>query len=103
MRPYERNPLFKRTTNPNEAKLNSAITRTHISMVASETDSDEYQRLLTQLERLQALKPEKASRQVSTDAIVGAVANLIGILIIVNYERENVMTTKAMNFWKKPS
>lgn len=95
--------MFERKQPVNKVKLEDAITRIHAELTNVETGSDDYQRLLLQLERLHALKPEQAERRVTPDAIVAVVGNIIGVLIIVGYEREHVLTSKAMNYLMKKS
>lgn len=56
-----------------------------------------YPELLNQLERLNALQ-EKKKQHVSPDTVVLVLGNLLGIVIIVAYERAHVMTSKGMNF-----
>ena len=59
-------------------------------------DTEEYPRLMDNLERLVRLKEIKP--RVSPDTMAIVVGNLFGILIIVAYEQKHVMVSKALGF-----
>ena len=61
-------------------------------------DSEEYE---IHLKRLKALQDIKTASSVSPDAVVGVVSSLASILIITNYERVNVLTSRAMQFVRR--
>lgn len=61
----------------------------------------EYPVIISQLERLHALKPEKAPKRVSPDVLATVAGNLIGIIVIVGHERAHVVTSKALTFVMK--
>lgn len=56
--------------------------------------AEEYDRLLTQLERLYALQGN-APQAISKETLAIIAGNLIGIVLIVAYEQKHVMTSKA--------
>ncbi len=58
-------------------------------------DSEEYPRLMTYLERLHELKAKERPQRVSRDTVALIAGNLVGILLIVAYEQEHVMTSKG--------
>ena len=60
-------------------------------------DTEEYDQLLTKLERLHKLKAKDRPQQVSRDTIVSTAGNLLGILLVVVYEQKHVWTTKAFS------
>jgi len=64
--------------------------------------SDEYNALLDQLVRLHKLRNEEKSRGVSTDTLVLAGTNLLGILMVIRHEHINVITSRAMGMIQKP-
>lgn len=64
--------------------------------------TDEYDRKVDQIAKLYDLKKHSASEKVSKDTLYTVVANLAGILLILNYERAHVVTTKAVGFIMKP-
>lgn len=65
-------------------------------------DDKEYDRIVTQLERLYKLKEMEKPQRVSPDtwALIGA--NLLGIALIMTHEFTHPITTKALNFAIKP-
>lgn len=67
-------------------------------------DDPEYATMLAELERLYKLKTENRRRfAVSPDTAAIVVGNLVGIFVIVAYERGHVMTTRAKDFIVKPN
>lgn len=59
-------------------------------------DSDEYAKMVTQLEKLHKMKTEGSPKPVSRDVWVTTSANLVGIVLIIAHERIAVITTKAL-------
>ena len=68
-----------------------------------ESDSDEYLELLDRLQRLYAIRQNenKPRKSISPDTALTVAGNLAGIALIVNYEKLNVVTSKAMNLLLK--
>lgn len=56
----------------------------------------EYRELLELYERLNKLDPRR--EPIKKDTYANIAANLLGIGLILNYERLNVISTKAINF-----
>lgn len=47
-------------------------------------------------------REKKDPSTISTELLLGIGANLIGLLVILNFERSGVITSKALSFlWKK--
>lgn len=67
-------------------------------MSSIQADSDEYAKMTDQLVKLYSLKEVDSKRRVSPDTLAAVIANFLGIVWITRYERENVLTTKAMEF-----
>lgn len=86
--------MFKKDKEP--SKLDEAIDEIYREMAGYTSDTDEYAKMTSQLERLTLLK-EGTRRQVNPDTIVVASANVLAVLIIVSYERVAVITSRAMN------
>lgn len=83
--------------------LNIPIQRVLDEMEVYGPDTPEFPKLVTELERLQRIKGEKKPKiRVSPDTMAIVVGNLLGILIIVSYERSNAMVSKAKDFILKP-
>ena len=64
--------------------------------------SDEYLKLLQSVERFNALKTSQRRQKLSRDTIAMVMGNLAGILIIVAYERENVLSSKSFTQLIRP-
>lgn len=81
--------------------IDAIIARVLLEMEMYGPESEDYDKLLTYLERLEKVRRESARPMVSADtaAIVGG--NLLGILIIVMYEQKHVMVSKAVSFVMK--
>jgi hypothetical protein len=89
--------MFKR--NREADPLDVLIARVTEEMTLHGPDSEDYDKYLSQLERLNELKNNnKKQFSVSPDVAAGIVGNLIGIVAIVGYEHANVMNTKASMF-----
>ena len=85
-------------TDPDATTLQDQIDSILLQMEQEEGNSPEFDGLLTQLERLYKLQAPEKARRVSPDAIVAVAGNLLGIVLILNYERINVVTSKALSF-----
>jgi hypothetical protein len=90
--------VFKKS--PRDPLLMHEITRLHSRLDKIDPSSDEYAKVATQLSKLYALKENPSSRRVPPEVWVTAGANLLGVLVIVGYERTNVITSKALQYVK---
>lgn len=57
-----------------------------------------YDEITDQIAKLYKLKEVDSKGRVSRDAVVGALTNLTGIVIIVNHEHLHAITSKALGF-----
>lgn len=64
--------------------------------------SEEYPKLMTNLERLYEIKVRERRDPVSRDTVALIMGNLTGILLIVAYEQRHVMTSKGFNQLIRP-
>lgn len=78
-----------------QSKLDAPIDKVLNEMSDQLIDSDEYDKLLDHLERLQKMRKEENPLIPTGDAVVGAVASILGIVMIVKFEQLNVLTSKA--------
>jgi hypothetical protein len=76
--------------------LELAIDEVLREMQGFTAESDEYAKMTTQLERLYKLKEIDCPQRVSHDTIVIVIGNIIGIAMIIGYERTNIITSKAL-------
>lgn len=79
-------------TSPVDSLIDSVLSEMH----THDTDSEEYARRMTYLERLCELKENHRREPLSRDTLVAVGGNLLGILVIVAYEQKHVMTSKAL-------
>lgn len=63
--------------------------------------SDDYSKILKLISELTEARSKKNERAVSTDVLLTIGANIVGMLLVLNYERLNVISTKALTMvWK---
>ena len=73
-------------------------------MNTCDPSSDDYQRLMDRLSKLNELKAKEASsNRVSPDTKFMVIGGVVQVVIIVVYERGHVMVSRALNFVKTKS
>lgn len=77
-----------------EDELERRIRRLPVGLDSSE----EYAKDLAIIERLHGLMPQQKASSVSRETWVNAGTNLLGIFMIISYERFNVLNSKALGF-----
>lgn len=93
--------MFGRFRKPDPLKTTIAEILT--DMQGFNAESPEYERLLARVERLKKLQTtDRRWWHVSPDTLAVVAGNILGILIIVGYERTHVMTTRAKEYIQKP-
>jgi len=78
--------------------LEIAIDEVLSDMKGFTSDQDEYAVMVDQLVKLHALKIAERSTQFCTEAVVAAIGNVISVVLILEYERLHVVTSKAVLF-----
>lgn len=93
--------MFKKSLN--EEKLDAVILEVTEKLSLAQPGTDEYDVLAEQLAKLYDIQnnARKTKDKISKDTLLIAGANLAGILTIVNYERLNVVTSKAFQLLLK--
>jgi hypothetical protein len=86
---------------PEPSGLDRVIDEHINEMLAVNLDSKDYPVLLERLAKLYKLKETDAPKRVSADTVAIVAGNLIGILLILHYERLNVIGSKALSFVMK--
>jgi len=99
MRPLKGVILFAKPSE--DVNLEKAIDNLHLRMYAMDETSEDYEKLTRRLSELYALKQDYTPPRLSPDVIAQVLGNLAVALIVVKYERENVVTTKVMQFLMK--
>lgn len=90
--------MFKKDTNI--AGLETVIGLVTEELKNAVPGSDEYAKILEQLERLNKIASTRKSEPWSKNGILAVVANLVGIGAILQHERLHVITSKAVGFVK---
>jgi hypothetical protein len=67
-------------------------------MVGAMSDSDEFATMAKQLKKLYSIRDAQKPERVSKETVLTVVGNIVGILIIVHFEKTNVLTSKALAF-----
>jgi len=86
-----------------KTNLEKEIDRLSETLSYTDMDTDEYDDIVSKIERLTSIKEklEKAKvneDKVSKDTLAVVAGNLLGIALILGYERINIITSKALNF-----
>lgn len=91
--------MFKKNTS-DVTTTQELIDAANDRLLSLEPDTKEYKKVLDQIERLHKLKDREHTNRfrVSGDTLVVVGANLLGIVLILNYEKLNVVTSKALGF-----
>lgn len=90
------------TTTPTEKEAFDQEVKHILQQLASmEPESKEYKEAVTNLKTLTEARSQKTKYEVSIDTIVSGTISLLGILLVLNHERLNVITTKSMGFIPK--
>jgi len=94
--------LFTRKVNTTDDRLEKLINDRLLALSTMTVGSDEYSATLKAIKKLTKLRTaNKPTPKVSPDTLAIIAGNLAGILIIVGYEKHNIITTKATSFITK--
>lgn len=86
---------------PSETGLDKAIDEVLREMQGFTSDTEEYATMVTHLSTLYKLKETSSPKGVSADTMAIIAGNLVGIMVIVGYERANIIGSKALSFVMK--
>lgn len=90
--------MLRILVNGKSSDYDEAIDRVLRELKETDLSTEEYDALLGNLERLNRLRTEDRSRRISPDTMAIVAANILGILIVVGYERGNVLASKGLGF-----
>jgi hypothetical protein len=90
--------LLKITKKDKRTKLEMEIDNVLERMGSLDPSSEEYTSITNNLERLYKAKGCEVNRFITPDTLALIAGNLLGLLIIMNYEKTNVISTKALGF-----
>jgi hypothetical protein len=82
-------------TKAEPSALENEIARLLKVLKAEEPNTEKYDKVADQLVKLYKLKEVDSKKRVSPDALAAAATNIAGILLVINFERVHVITTKA--------
>jgi len=83
--------------------VDKAIASVYSKLEAFEPETKEYAKTvkhITELEKIKSIS-EKKDRFFTPDTMLLVGANLLGILLILNFEHKDVITSKALGFVSK--
>lgn len=83
-----------------KSELDKNIDELHSQLIVIDIASEDYQTTLDHLKKLYDFRALTAPRQISPDTVIPVVGNIFGILLILHYERFNIVTSKALMFVK---
>lgn len=89
--------MFTRKANVEDPALDEEIERVLHDLKDVSIKDQEYPKLVETLTKLYSLKPEQP-KPISNDTLAMIAGNLAGIVLIVGYERANIVTSKALGF-----
>lgn len=90
--------MFTSKPSENNSGLENAIDDVFRAMADEKCDSHEYTKMIGQLLKLYSLKEIDSPKRVSPDTLAIVAGNLVGIVLILRYERLDVVTSKALSF-----
>ena len=91
--------MFKRKNNTVITHLIEQINEATTQLGSLTATDEEYSKTIDQIERLhKLLAKEREGFRVSPDTLIIVAGNLLGIVLILNYERLVVITSKAVGF-----
>ena len=93
--------MFTRKPQIEKTGLDELIDTVTFEMRSMDADSEEFYTAQKRLEKLYELKDKDRPKRVSPDTLLIVGANLLGIIIITQHERANVVTSKALGFVMK--
>lgn len=82
-------------------RLDEQIDRILLEMENEPSTTENYKKLSENLDRLYKMKEYENKRKVSPDTIVVVLCNLVGIVLILNYEKTDTILSKAMGMLPK--
>lgn len=82
--------------------LQEQITNLYSQLAGFKGSDEEFDKITDQIVKLKKLQKEVDSPWIpSPDAAVGALASVLGIVLVLHYEKIGVVTSKALGFVKK--
>lgn len=93
--------MFKRTKTKTPSELDVAIEQAYKDLAGFTADSAEYAKISEQIVKLTELKHKtKPQSWVNPEIAAPVIGNLVGIGMIIGYERAHIITSKSLLFVK---
>lgn len=91
--------MFKLTKKDKRTELEKEIARMEITLAATDPTSENYAKIADGLEKLYRIH-ENLNKGIGVDpnTLLVVAGNLMGILLILKYEKLDVITSKALGF-----
>ena len=83
--------------NLKKSRLDEVIDLILYDMSLLDAYSDEYEKMAINLEKLLKAKSYEQPKRISPDTIAIVIGNLIGIVLVLRYEKIDIITSKAFN------
>jgi len=95
--------VFKPQKSETEVLAEQEIKKIYASLeVMTDPSDEEYEKAIDQLVKLHKLmESESSHRRISYDKLVDVALSALGIMAVINHERINVITTKALDVVRK--
>jgi hypothetical protein len=88
--------MFNR--NKSNAGIKLVIDAATAELLNHQADSEEYKKIVDQIERLNKIVASNSSEKVSANGVIAVLGNLLGIGMIIKHEQVAVITSKALGF-----
>ncbi len=89
---------MKFTSKKDKANFQTEIDRALAELSKLPIESEEYAKAIKNIEVLSTARAHKANDSISTDTLLIVGANILGILMVLNYEQAHIVTSKAVSF-----
>ena len=83
-------------------ELDRLLTNLYNCAEGLDESTEEYSKVIDQIEKVHKLKAEKQPKRVSPDTLAIIGANLAVTLIVISYEHANIIGSKVLGFLIKP-
>jgi len=90
--------LFATKKVKEQSKLDQLIDCMENELLKVQEGTEQYENLLASYERLVKMKSEKRRWKVSPDTVAQIAGSILGIVLILGFERANILTSKALSF-----
>lgn len=82
--------------------LDEELERVVTVMKDLDPSEDRYGVMVANLIKLSQARTETFKREIDVNVVIGAVTNIVSILVILNYEQLHVVSSKAIGLLVKP-